>query len=369
VGSFLYVLDRSRGEVVVLNSNRMTVIDRIIVPDPTELALGPNLDLLAVSNQQVDLVTFIDIDPASASFHSIVQQVVVGDRPRGIAWEPGNEDILVCNEGDSSLSIISAFSLEVRKVVNSNLSEPFALAVTPRQTTFGFFRNVYFAYIMNRTGRIAIFESGPNEVNGWGYDDVIGTAPQTFQNPKTIQPDHLYLAGGVWVCHEGPIDIQDQTAGSPGVPAVSNLVVNSAISGTLPLNVQSLLIPNFRDMSMEVRVSLGPEQLTGIPVDMAFDNLRNFGGLQNMGSVFSAGVPAPLNGKSLVRTVGQIVMGANQCQYLFVAVPNPTSASDGNVDVIDISGGYTRIDTNAHDPGIQSIRIEDVDVLMDYFRQ
>ncbi len=370
VGNFLYVLDRSRGEVVVLNSNRMMVIDRIIVPDPTELAIGPNLDLLAISNQQVDLVTFIDIDPASASFHTIVHQVVVGDRPRGIAWEPGNEDILVCNEGDSSMSIISAFSLEVRKVVDSNLSEPFALAVTPRQTTFGFFRNVYFAFIMNRNGRIAIFESGPNEVNGWGYDDVIGTAPQSFQSPKAIQPDHQYLAGGVWVCHEGPINIQDQTSGSPNVPAVSNLVVNSAITGTLPLNVQSVMIPNFRDMSLEVRVSLGPEQLTGIPVDMAFDNLRNFGGLPNLGSVFSAGVPAPLNGKSLVRTVGAVgPMGANQCQYLFVAVPNPTSASEGNVDVIDISGGYTRVDTNAHDAGIQSIRIEDVDVLMDYFRQ
>jgi hypothetical protein len=370
VGNFLYVLDRSRTEVVVLNSNRMTVIDRIIVPDPTELAIGPNLDLLAVSNQQVDLVTFIDIDPSSASFHTIVHQTVVGDRPRGIAWEPGNEDILVCNEGDSSLSIISAFSLEVRKVVNSNLSEPFALAITPRQATFGFFRNVYFAFIMNRTGRVAIFESGPNQVNGWGYDDVIGTAPQTFQNPKTIQPDHLYLAAGVWICHEGPIDIQDQTAGSPNVPAVSNMVINSAISGVLPLNVTSLTIPNFRDMSMEVRVSLGPEQLTGIPVDLAFDNMRNFGGLPNLASFFSAGVPAPLNGKSLVRTVGTVgPRGANQCQYLFVAIPSPTTASEGNIDVIDISGGYTRIDTNAHDAGIQSIPVDDVDVLMDFFRQ
>jgi hypothetical protein len=148
------------------------------------------------------------------------------------------------------------------------------------------------------------------------------------------------------------------------------MVINSAISGVLPLNVTSLTIPNFRDMSMEVRVSLGPEQLTGIPVDLAFDNMRNFGGLPNLASFFSAGVPAPLNGKSLVRTVGVVgPRAANQCQYLFVAIPNPTSASEGNIDVIDISGGYTRIDTNAHDAGIQSIPVEDVDVLMDFFRQ
>ena len=370
VGNFLYLLDRDRAEVVVLNSNRMNVIDRIIVPDPTELAISPNLDLLAVSNQSVDLVSFIDIDPASASFHNIVHQTVVGDGPRGIAWEPGNEDILVCNERGSSVSIISAFSLEVRKVVESNLSEPFALAITPRQAAFGFFRNVYFAFIVNRDGRVAIFESGPNEVNGWGYDDVIGTAPQTFQSPKTIQPDHTFLQGGVWICHEGPINVQDQTAGSPNVPAVSNLIINSGISGILPLNVQSLAIPNFRDMDLKVRTSIGPESLTGIPVDLAFDNLRNFGGLPNLFTVFSAGVAQTLNGKSLVRNVGTAgPKGVNQCKYMFVAVPNPSSLSNGNIDVVDISGGYDRFDTNAHESGVQSIPVEDVTVLMDYFRQ
>jgi hypothetical protein len=141
--------------------------------------------------------------------------------------------------------------------------------------------------------------------------------------------------------------------------------------GPLPLNVQSVALPNFRDMSMEVRISIGPNELTGIPVDLAFDNLRNFGGLPNLASVFSAGVPAPLNGKSLVRAVGAVgPMGVNQCRYLFVAVPNPTTASEGNVDVIDIAGGgAARFDTNAHEDGIQSIPVEAVDVLMDYFRQ
>ena len=33
IGHFLYVIDRGRREVVVLNSNRMTVIDRIPTPD------------------------------------------------------------------------------------------------------------------------------------------------------------------------------------------------------------------------------------------------------------------------------------------------------------------------------------------------
>jgi len=63
VGHFLYILDRTRGEIAVLNSNRMTVIDRIPVADPTELAMGPNLDFLAVTNQGANSVTFIDIRP------------------------------------------------------------------------------------------------------------------------------------------------------------------------------------------------------------------------------------------------------------------------------------------------------------------
>ncbi|MCP5021578.1 MAG: hypothetical protein GY930_07350, partial [bacterium] len=116
VGHFLYVLDRQRREIVVVNSNRMVVIDRIAVADPTSLATGPNLDFLAVTNQSADTVSFVDIDPDSSTFHQIVKDTVVGRGPRGIAWQPESEDILVCNELDSSMSLISASSLEVRRI-------------------------------------------------------------------------------------------------------------------------------------------------------------------------------------------------------------------------------------------------------------
>jgi YVTN family beta-propeller protein len=119
--------------VVVLNSNRMTVIDRIPMSDPTTLAMSPNLNLIAVVNQLGDTVSFVDIDPSSATFHQVVQNTVVGSRPRGIAWDPGNEDILACNEADGTVSVIAAASLQVRKTVSSQLSEPFDVAITPRQ--------------------------------------------------------------------------------------------------------------------------------------------------------------------------------------------------------------------------------------------
>jgi YVTN family beta-propeller protein len=372
IGHYIYAIDRVRGEVTVLNSNRMTVVDRIIVPDPTSLAMGTNVDFLAITNQLANVVSFVDIDPASASFHQIVKNVVVGSGPRGIAWEPDNEDILVCNEASNSVSIISTFSLDVRKTITSQLQGPFEIAITPRQMGFGWARQVYFAYILNRSGKIAMYESGPNSVNGWGYDDVIGVTEFDFRNPKTIQPDHVRLDSMVWVVHEGPIN----EAGDPGdfgVGAVSNLVIESALVGPLPLNVSSLSIPQYRDMSMAVRTSIGQDQgisgLTGVPVDIAFDNQRNLGGLTNFHNTFSAGAPVPLNGKNLIRVVAGVIVNASEPQFMFIAVPNSTGGS-GVVDVFDFAAaGSTRVDTNPFQFGTQSIEASNATVLCDYWRQ
>jgi len=151
------VLDRARREVVVLNSNRMSVIDRITVFDPTSMAIDPNVRTLAVTNQLANQVSFIDIDPQSANFNEVIQETLVGLRPRGIAWDGGNEDILVANEGENTVSIIAALSLTVRKVVRSQLNQPFEVAITQRQPCFGFSRNVYFGYILNRSGKVTVF--------------------------------------------------------------------------------------------------------------------------------------------------------------------------------------------------------------------
>src|SRR5262249_28540038 len=152
------------------------------------------------------------------------------------------------------------------------------VVITPRQLDFGYSRNVYFAYVLNRDSTVAVFESGPNGVNGWGYDDVIGLVPYTFRNPKAIQPDPIDLRSSVWIAHEGPIDTSGQP-GPFGVPALSKLVVNSSVVGAQPLVPASM--PQFRSMTVAVQMSFGPTHLSGIPVDIAFDDLRNLGGLPN----------------------------------------------------------------------------------------
>ncbi|MCP3914441.1 MAG: beta-propeller fold lactonase family protein [bacterium] len=372
VGHFLYVLDRQRGEILVLNSNRMTAIDRIQVSDPTSMAMGTNLDFLAVTNQQANTVTFIDIDPDSSTFHQIVKVTVVGDAPRGISWQPDNEDILVCNEGDDSLSLVSAFSLDVRKVVSSQLNGPFEVVSFPRQIQFAFNRQVYFAYILNRVGTAAMFESGPSGVNGWGFDDVIGIAPFEFKSPKTIQADTNDLFAGAWIVHEGPIDPFTGDPGQLGEGALSQLRIESAIPGAIPLNVNSAFTPQFRSMELSVSVSIGEQELSGVPVDVAFDNQRNWGGMINPQNTFSAGGPfggIPLNGKNLIRPTTGGFTNNNTAQFAFAAVPN-AAGGGGVVDVLQINAaGAPRRDVNKFIPGIQSIDVPNVTGVSDYWRQ
>jgi hypothetical protein len=368
IGHYLYVIDRGRREIVVLNSNRMTVIDRIPTQDPTSLAMSPNLDLLAVVNQVGSLVSFIDIDPNSASFHTVVQETVVGNRPRGIAWDPGNEDILVCNEADNTVTVISAATGAARKVVGAQLNQPFDLAITPRQVCWGYARNVYFGYILNRSGRIAVYESGPNTVNGWGYDDVVGIVPQTFRNPKAIQADQVDLRSGVWIAHEGPLNPETDAPGPLGVPALSKLVIESGLTGAILLNVTLALNPQFRDMAYGVQVSIGGDILSGLPADIAFDNLRSVSGLPNFPSVYSAAAPVPINGKNIVRGSCPGISNTSEPRFLFAAITTPTQGN-GVVDVIRIDGNFQRFDTDVFLPGTQSIPAPDVRVVMDYFRQ
>lgn len=366
IGHFLYVLDSARREVVVLNSNRMSVIDRIPVSDPTEMTMGPNLDLIAVSQQSSDTVTFIDIDPGSPRFHEVVHETSVGRSPRGLAWDPGNEDILVTNEGDNSVSVISAFSLEVRKTVRSHLAQPFDVAIAQRQEIHGFGRNVYFAFIANRNGRVAVFESGPNGVNGWGYDDIIGVVPMTFENPKRIALDPVTLRGGFWVLHESPLDASGQPTGESG-GAVTQVTIDSGIQGPLPLGGLSTLVPQFRDMGFGVKVTLGPDDLTGVPVDLAFDDLSNLGLGPNRLSSFGTGTPLPMNGKSQIRTLGA-PSPVNSPSFMMLAIPDSSEGS-GAIDVVDLDGGGVRVDVDPWVPGVQSVEVPGVVGVSSFFEQ
>ena len=366
IGQFLYVADRIASEVVVLNSNTFNVLDRIFLPDPTSFAMSPNMDLLAVTNQRADSVWFVNIEPTSARFHEVVRTVRVGIGPTGIAWDPGNEDIFVCNQGDSSLSILSAFSLNVRKVIRNQISSPVDVAITPRQFGFGFQRGVYFAYILNADGRVAFFESGPSGVNGIGFDDVIASFPITFSRPKAIQPSTTEPDSAVWIVHENPVDLNGIQTGQAG-GAVTFIGITGGVSGVLPLTIGQFFQPGLRDLQIGVHAAIaeGPTGLSGVPVDIAFDNMTNNSAAANISTPFSAGLPLTYNGKSIFKAAGGGALVGSLPQFMFLPIPG-----QGVVDVIEIeTGTLQRFDTNVFEPGVQSLSVRNATLVADYFRQ
>jgi YVTN family beta-propeller protein len=369
VGHFLYMIDRVSREIVVLNSNRFSVIDRIALPDPTALAMAPNADLLAVSNRGANLVSLIDIDPRSASFHQIVKTIPVGNGPSGIAWQPDNEDILVCNELDNSLSIISVFSLQVRKTINTTLDRPFEVVVAPRQpggppNAFHMSRTVYFAYILNRNGRVAFFESGPDGANGFGADSVIGQVPFTFNAPKSIAIDIANNTSAFYVLHEGQLGLGGAPTGIGG-GAITRVLV-SGFNGPVPLSInQGAFSLITRQVDFTVSLSVGPDVLTGVPVDLAFDNSVNLGGTFGLATIFGPGLPAPVNNKNMMSTGG---VPSVSSRFMFVAVPN-SSQGTGAVDVLELDNGLQRYDVNVFEPGVQSVRASGATFLCDYWKQ
>ncbi|HED66102.1 MAG TPA: hypothetical protein ENJ09_11175 [Planctomycetes bacterium] len=368
IGNFLYVADRSRGEVVVLNSNRFTVLDRITLPDPTSLAMSPNLNMLAVTNERADQVSFIDIDAKSATFHQVVKTVVVGRGPTGIAWTQDNEDILVCNTGDGSMTVLSAFNFEPRKLIRNQLRSPFEVVTVPRMQAWAFSRQVYYAFILNADGTVSVFESGPDGVNGWGFDDVIGTVPFTFQNPKAIAVDPAKLQPQFFVAHENKLDLFTGVPTGDVGGAVTGCGMSSGTIGRIPLDTSLNSNPRLRDIQFKIFVSVGSDQLTGVPVDIAFDNMMNRTALTNITSTFSAGKPLSINGKSIIKLQGGGAAVTVTPTYMFLAVPN-SFEGPGVVDVLSVNGGYVRVDTNAYDPGIQSIPAPNVNLVVDYLRQ
>ncbi len=370
IGQFMYVIDRAASQVVVFNSNRFSVIDRITLSDPTSLAMSPNMDFLAVTNQNADTVQFIDVDPSSSSFHDVIKTVPVGNGPLGIAWESGNEDILVCNQAGGTISVISAFTLTVRKTLLNQLNQPFDIALTPRQFGFGFQRGVYFGFVLNGDDSVAIIESGPDGINGWGFDDVIGRLPFTFRNATAIQPDWTNLNSAFWITHQQALDANGDPMGAPFDGAVTNIALTSGVIGLIPLDPGPFINPQIRDLEFNVIASIGegPQGLTGVPVDIAFDIQRNQTALTNYSTQFSAGTPLSINGKCIIKPLGAGFIATSVPQFMFLAVPNSIEGP-GVVDVIDLSSGFLRHDTNVFQPGTQSIVVPGAIGLMDFLRQ
>jgi DNA-binding beta-propeller fold protein YncE len=338
IGHFLYVLDRGNRQVLVVNSNRFIVLETIKLSDPTSASVSPNLKLLAVTNFSSNSVSFIDIDPASPRFHTVTTETRVGNGPTGCAWQPEGEDLLVVNQTESSLSIIAGTDLRVRKTVTNLINAPIDVAVTSRQAGFGFATGIYFAYILNGNGTVAIFESGPDGVNGIGFDNVVGVPGSgNFRRARAMRADSQSAPSAIWIAHE------DDT----GLGQISHLELTSSLAGPIPIQPVSggfILPPTFRQREWTVTGRLGggspstpiKDKLSGnAPVDIAFDDLQNFGGLADLKSNQISNLTyAQHSGKGHWRPVPGAVVPGVVPRFVFVAL-----GDTGKLDVFELDTG------------------------------
>lgn len=333
IGHFLYALDRDNNAVVVLNSNRFTELARIPLTDPQSMALSPNLLWLAVSNGTPGTVSIIDVDPLSSDFHVVIAQTQVGRGPSGLAWQPDNDDLLVCNTLDNSVSIIDPSSFSVRRTIRRGLAQPLDIAVTSRQTAFGFQTQTYFAYILNGNGTVAIFESGPSSL---GPDNTV--ALKVFSGAAAIQADSSGLASAVWVAHTD----------DAGLGQISKLELTSSPMGAGVNDVRKQWSVTQRIGGLNPTTPVGSLLSGNAPVDLAFDDIRNFGAHPDFPSPFHQVRPALHSSKSQVKNVSGVPTAATSSKLLFVAV-----ADSGMVDVIELATG--RVLTSLSTPGVQSL--------------
>lgn len=344
IGHFLYVIDPVVRRIVVLNSNRMTLITSIPQPDPVELAMSPDLKILAVANFSTNQIQFISTDPLSTNFHKVVQTTNVGVGPLGIAYQPDGEDLFVANSLSNTLSVLNGQSRKLRKTVSNQLNQPFSVALTPRQRGFGFNTGVYFGYVLNRNGTVAVYESGPSGVQGVGFDDLIGVVTDTFPTPTAMQVDIRNLQSGVWILHRN----------NAGQPSTSNLALSESPNG--PQAFVSFFffpVPSFRTRTWKVVQTVAPDQISGFaPRDVAFDdtNGRGSGAIGLLISeTGSAGPVVTHSSKSLIRPVPGGFTNVATPKAMFLG-----NFDTGKIDVIDLST-LQRVINPIEAPGVSAL--------------
>lgn len=339
IGHFLYVLDIDNRQVLVLNSNRFTVLDTIRLSDPVSMAMAPNLSRLAVSNFASSTVSFIDIDPLSPTFHTVVQETRVEQGPTAIAYQGDGEDVIVLSPGSNFMSILSTQDYTVRRSVAGFLNNPIDVAVTERYLATGFAQGVYYAYVLNGNGSVAVYESGPDGVNGIGFNDVIGTVPNAaFPRAQSMHLDYGSANGGVLIGH-----VDDN-----GLGQISRLEMTSS-PGVTPLNPNAggfIQPPTFRQKEWAVTARYGGINSTtpissllsgNSVVDFARDEILNFGAATGQVTQFTPAQTEPSfghSGKQSLKVVNGAAASAMSSKLLFVGLSDV-----GKIDVLEISTG------------------------------
>jgi hypothetical protein len=352
IGHFLFLLDETNSAIVVVNSNRMSVIKKIPVVSPRDLAISPDMNILAVSNNSASTVTFIDADPFSPTFLEVIKVVSLVDDnnrralgPTELVWQGQGEDVIAICDRSDSMAIIAGNGLEVRKIVNG-VQNAKLVAATDRSSSV-YNTGLYYAYVLQQNGDMKIFESGPDGLQGIGFDEFIGSPTLDngrtgFNNPSAILINPGSSKHSVFVAYS-----------TPEGAIIDDVWLDSAPSGPVTIRVPPGfgLDPNRRDKIWMVIKQYKNVFSSSSILDLAIDDLNNFGAISTTYSIYAGQDIVPHSSKALSRP-GPVPVSTPR--FLFAA------SSAGFIDVLNITAG-----TAATTP----IRAEGVTILSHYWRQ
>lgn len=355
IGHFLYVLDNDNNQIQVLNSNRMTLLATIPQPDPVNLAIAPNLAVMAVANFSSSTVSIVDIDPRSPTFHTVIAETETAQGPTDVVFQPDGETILALCSIDEAITVIGAADYVVDTTASGAINDPVGIVCTPRFAATGNTSNLYYAYVLNGDGTVTVYESGPDSTNGIGFNDIIGIIQPTFPSPTDIVYDYSSILGGFWVTHRD----------DAGVAMISRVELTGSPQGPQPIQQNTgnfVLPPTFRQKEWSVTDSIGgiatgqptTLQLSGNSVStICFDDLTNAGAGINQISQFNGDLGVSIYNHS---AKGALLGGApsNTPTLMFVALSDV-----GRVDVVDLTARVVLTSIDA--PGVR--------VLSNYYRQ
>jgi hypothetical protein len=163
-GLRLYVTDLTSGSLKVFNSYDFSLITTIPgIASPRGLGISPDLNFLYVSNELQGTVQRINSNPASPNFHTITNTIAVGNGPRSISVQPANEDAIVANFAENTISFIRTSTQTERARFSTGLG-PTDIFVTRRMLGMGL-TNEYMAFIPCLFGNsVNVYESSGGAV-------------------------------------------------------------------------------------------------------------------------------------------------------------------------------------------------------------
>ncbi len=213
VGNFLFVANEEKNVVHVFNSNTYQLYKDIPAPDPRRLAIDPLLQFLFVSNFGGNSVSVFDITPdpvTSLPRGALVRTIVTGQGPDALVVGPDNEDLFVVNRQENSISVIQLNQIASNEPIRLQLTGNIGpncidVCATSRigalPPSFAPFPN--YAYFANQgADSVSVFESGPQQVNGYGRDNIVQVLGQ-LPGPTSINADER--CGGVGSGSHDPI--------------------------------------------------------------------------------------------------------------------------------------------------------------------